>query len=101
MASLSGDALLENTRRATPIQLAFVEDVRLGSSCKPSGLGPVCGKLPSNETIKERDSLVRTLVGLGRLRVDFHGLGLGHWGLGDRGGLGPCGGLDWWALFYR
>ena len=90
---------MENTRWAMPIQLAVAEDVGLGSSRKPSGLGPVSRKLSSNEAIKERDSLVRVLVGLGRFRVDFHDLGLDRMSLGDRGGLEPCGGLDRWALF--
>ena len=84
---------MEDTRWASPVQLAVAEDVSFGSSCKPSGFGPLCRKLSSNEAIKERDSPVRALVGLGRLRVDFHGLELG------RGGLGPYGGLDRWALF--
>ena len=101
MACLGGDAPLEDTRWASPIQLAIAEDISFGSSCKPSGFGPVCRKLSSNEAIKERDSPVHALVGLERLRVDFHGLGLGRRGLGDRGGLRPCGGLDWWALFRR
>ena len=55
--------------------------------------------MSSNEAIKERDSPVRVLVGLGRFRVDFHDLGLGRMSLGDRGGLEPYGGLDRWALF--
>ena len=92
---------MENTRWAMPIQLAVAEDVSPGSSRKLSGLGPVRGKLSSHEVIKKRDSPVRALVGLGRLRVDFHGLGLGHKVLGDRGGLGPYGGLDRWALLCR
>ena len=91
---------MEDTRWALPVQLAVAEDVSFGSSRKLSGFGPVCRKLSSNEAIKERDSPVRALVGLGRLCVDFHDLGLGRWGLGDRGGLGPYGGLDRWALFH-
>ena len=89
---------MEDTRWASPVQLAVAEDVSFGSSHKPLGFSPVCRKLSSNEAIKERDSPVRALVGLGRLHVDFHGLELGHGGLGDRGGLGPCNGLDRWAL---
>ena len=92
---------MEDARWALPVQLAIAEDVSFGSSRKPSGFGPVCGKLSLNEAIKERDSPVHPLVGLGRLRVDFHGLGLGRRGFDDRGGLGPCSGLDRWALFYR
>jgi hypothetical protein len=93
---------LEDTRWASPIQLAVAEDVSFGSSCKPSGFSPICRKLSSNEAIKEWDSPVHALVGLKRLHVDFHDLGLGHGGLGDRGGLEPYDGLDWWALFrYR
>ena len=92
---------MEHARRASPVQLAVAEDVSFGSSHKSSGFGPVCRKLSSNEVIKERDSPVHALVGLGRLRVDFHGLELGHVGLGGRGGLGPCGGLGRWALFRR
>ena len=94
MAYLGGDAPLEDTRWASLVQLAVAKDVSFGSSRKPSGLGPVCRKLSSNEAIKERDSPVRALVGLGRLRIDFHGLRLGRRGLSDRGGLEPCGGLD-------
>ena len=99
MPCLGGDAPLEDTRWASPVQLAVAEDVSFGSSRKPSSLGPVCRKLSSNEAIKERDLLVRALVCFGRLRVDFHDLGLGQRGLGDRGGLEPCGGLNRWALF--
>ena len=83
-----------------PVQLAVAEDVGFGSSRKPLGLGPIRRKHHSNEAIKEQNSPVRTLIGLGRPCVDFHGLGLGRRGLGGRGGLGPCGGLDRWALFY-
>ena len=92
---------MENTGWAMPIQLAVAEDVGLGSLCKPSGLGPVSRKLSSNKAIKERDSPVHALVTLGRFRIDCHGLGLGSRGLGDRGGLGPYGGFDQWALFHR
>ena len=88
---------MEDARWASPVQLAIVEDVSFGSSRKPSGLGPICRKLSSNKAIKEWDSPVRALVCLGRLRVDFHDLGLGRRGLGDRGGLG----LDRWALLRR
>ena len=80
---------MEDTRWAPPVQLAIAEDVGFGSPRKPSGLGPVCRKLSSNEAIKERDSPVRALVNLGRLRVDFHGLRLSRRGLSDRGGLEP------------
>ena len=75
-----------------PCTLAVAEDVGFGSSYKSLGLGPICRKLSSNEAIKERDSPVRTLVGLGRLRVDFHGLGLGRRGFSDRGAVGSIGG---------
>ena len=92
---------MEDARWASPIQLAVAEDVSFGSSRKPSGFGPVCRKLSSNEAIKERDSPVRALVCLWRLHVDFHDLGLGRKGLADRGGLGLYGGLDRWALFCR
>ena len=92
---------MEDARWALSVQLAVAEDISFGSSRKPSGLGLVCRKLSSNEAIKEWDSPVHALVGLGRLRVDFHGLELGLRGLGDRGGLRPCGGLDRWAHFYR
>jgi hypothetical protein len=90
---------LEDARWALSVQLTVAKDVSFGSSRKPSSFGPVCKKLSSNEAIKEWDSPVRVLVGLERLRIDFHGLGLGRRGRGDRGGLGPYGGLDWWALF--
>ena len=92
---------MEDARWASPVQFAVAENISLGSPSKPSGFGPVSGKLSSDEAIKERDSPVRALVGLGRLRVDFHDLGLGRRGLDDRGGLGPCSGLDRWALFHR
>ena len=92
---------MENTRWATPIQLVVAEDVSLGSSRKPSGLGPVRRKLSSHEAIKKRDSPVRSSVGLRRLCVNCHGLGLGWRGLGGKGGLGPYGGLDRWALYRR
>ena len=77
-----------------PVQLAVVEDVSFGSPCKPSGFGPVCRVLSLDEVIKERDSLVRTLVGLGRLCFDFHDFRLDCGGLGGRGGLGPFDRLD-------
>ena len=77
MVCLSGDASLEDARWASSIQLAVADDVGFGSSRKPSGFGPVCKKLSSNKVIKEQDSPVHALVGLGRLRVDFHDLGLG------------------------
>ena len=91
---------MKPARWALPIQLAIAEDIRFGSSRKPLGFDPIYRKLSSNEAIKEWDSLVCALVGLGRLCVDFHDLGLGRRGLGDRGGLEPCGGLDRWALFH-
>ena len=90
---------MEDARWASPVQLAIAEDVSLGSSRKPSGFGPVCRELSLDEAIKERDPPIHALVGLGRLCVYFHNLGLGHGGLGDRGGLEACGGLDRWALF--
>ena len=92
---------MEDARWASPVQPAVAEDISFGSSRKPLGFGPVCKKLFSNEAIKEQDSPVHALVCLGRLHVDFHDLGLGRRGLGDRGGLGLYGGLDRWALFYR
>jgi len=92
---------LEDARWALPVQLAVAKDISFGSSRKPSGFGPVCRKLSSNEAVKERDSPVHALVGLGRLRVDFHDLGLGRRSFGDRGGLKPYGGLDRWAPFYH
>ena len=75
---------MEDARWASSVQLAVAEDVSFGSSCKLLGFGPVCGKLSSNEAIKERDSPVRALVCLGRLRVDFHDLRLGRRGLSDQ-----------------
>jgi hypothetical protein len=101
LAYLGGDAPLEDARWASPVQLAVTEDISFGSSRKPSGFGPIYRNLSSNKAIKERDSPVCALVSLGRLRVDFYGLGLGRRGLGDRGGLRPYGGLDRWALFRR
>ena len=68
---------MEDARWASPMQLAVAEDVSLGSPSKPLGFGPVCGKLSSDEAIKERDSLVHAPVVLRRLCVDFHDLGLG------------------------
>ena len=76
-ACLGGDASLEDTRGTSPVQFTIAEDVSLGSPLKPSGFGPVARKLSLSEPIKERGSPVRVLVGLGRLRVDFHDLGLG------------------------
>ena len=90
---------MEDARWASPVQLTVAEDISFGSSCEPSGFGPVYRKLSSNEAIKEWDSPVHVLVGLGRFWVDFHDLGLDRMSLGDRGGLEPCGGLDRWALF--
>ena len=81
------------------MQFVIVEDVSLGSPRKPSGFGPVTRKLPPSKPIKERDSPVRVLVGLGRLCVDFHDLRLGRRSLGGRGGVEPCGGFGRWALF--
>ena len=92
---------MEDARWALPVQLAIAEDVSFGSSRKPLGLGPVRRKHSSNEAIKEGDPPVRPLVGLGRLYIDFHGLGLGRRGVDGRGGLGPCGGLDRWALSHH
>ena len=85
---------MENSRRASSVQLAIAEDVSFGSSRKPSGFGPVTRKLSLSEPIKEWDSLVCVLVGLGRLCVDFHDLGLGQRSLGGRGGLEPYGGFS-------
>ena len=68
---------------------------------KPSCFRSVVGKLPPIKPIEKRDSPVCALVGLRRLSVDLHDLGLGRRSLGNRGGLEPCGGLDWWALFRR
>ena len=68
---------MEDTGWASHVQFAVAENVSLGSPSKLSGFGPVSGKLSSNEVIKERDSSVRVLVGLGRFWVDFHDLGLG------------------------
>ena len=67
---------MEDARWASPVQFAVTENVSLGSLSKPLGFGPISGKLSSDEAIKERDSPVRALVGLERLRVDFHDLGL-------------------------
>ena len=92
---------MEDAGRASLVQLVVAEDVSFGSSRESLGLGPVRRKHSSNEAIKERNSPVHTLIGLGRPCVDFHGLGLGHRGLGGRGGLGPYGGLDRWARFCR
>ena len=92
---------MEDARWASSVQLAVAEDVSFGSSREPLGLGPIHRKHFSNEAIKERSSPVRVLIGLGRSCVDFHGLKLGGGGLGDKGGLGPCDGLNRWALFYH
>ena len=89
---------MEDARWAPSVQLAVADDIGFGSSRKPLGLGPVRRKHSSNEAIKEGDPPVRPLVGLGRLCIDFHGLGLGRRGLGNRGGLGPFGWLGRWAL---
>ena len=89
---------MEDARWASPVQLAVAEDVSLGSSRKLSGFGLVCRELSLDEVIKERDRPVRALVGLRRLCVYFHNLRLDRRGLGDGGGLEPCGELDWWAL---
>ena len=90
---------MEDTGGTSPVQFAIAEDVSLGSPRKPSGFGPVTRKLPPSKPIKERDSPVRVLVGLGRPGVDFHYLGLGQRSLGGRGGVEPHGGFGWWALF--
>ena len=68
---------MEDTRGTSPVQFTIAEDVSLGSVRKPSGFGPVARKLPPIEPIEERDSPIRVLVGLRRLGVDFHDLGLG------------------------
>ena len=86
---------MENARWTSPIQLAIAEDVSFGLSRKPSGFGPVCRKLSPSEPIKERDSPVHVLVGLGSLRVEFHDLGLSRRSLGGRGGVETCGGFGW------
>ena len=72
---LGGDASLEDARWASSVQLAVAKDVSFGSSREPLGLGPVRREHSSNEAIKEWNSPVRTLIGLGRSCVDFHGLG--------------------------
>ena len=76
---------MEDTGGTSPVQFAIAEDVSLGLPSKPLSFGPVNGKLSSGEAIKEQDSPVRALVGLGRPHVDFHDLG-------DKGGLSPVGG---------
>ena len=76
-ACLDGDASLEDTGGTSPVQFIIAEDVSLGSACKPLGFGPVTRKLPPIKPIEERDSPIRVLVGLRRLGVDFHDLGLG------------------------
>ena len=85
---------MEDARWASPVQLTVTEDVSFGSSRGPSGFGSICGELSSNEAIKELDLPVHALVGLERFRVDFHHLEFTRRGLGDGGGLEPCGGLD-------
>ena len=67
---------MEDARGTSPVQFAIAEDVSLGLSRKPLGFGPITRKLSLSEPIKEWDSPVHALVGLGRLRVDFHDLGL-------------------------
>ena len=90
---------MEDTRWTSPVQLVVAEDVSFGLSRKPSGFGPITRKLSPSEPIKERDSPVHVPVGLGRLRVDFHDLGLSRRSLGGRGGVEPRGGFGRWALF--
>ena len=92
---------MEDARWASSVQLVVADDVSFGSSHQPLGLGPVRRKHSSSEAIKEGDLPVYPSVGLRRPSIDFHGLGLGRQGLGNRRGLGPCGGLDWWALLFR
>ena len=94
LACLSGDVSLEDAGGKLPEQFAIAEDVSFGLSRKPLGFGPVCWELSPDEVIKEWDSPVRTLVGLGRLCFDFHDFRLDCGGLGGRGGLGPFDGLD-------
>ena len=89
LTCLGGDASLEDARWASPVQLAVAEDVSFGSSRKPLGLGPVRRKHSLNEAIKERNSPVHILIGLGRSCFYFCGLGLGRRGLSGRGGLSP------------
>ena len=89
---------MEDAGWTSYVQLAVTNDVSFGSSRKPLGLGPIRRKHSSNEAIKERDPPVHPLVGLRRLYIDFHGLGLGRRGLGNRGGLRPYGWLGRWAL---
>ena len=101
LAFPGGDASLEDARWASFVQLTIADDVSLGSSCQPLGLGSIHRRHSSSEAIKEGDPPVCPSVGLGRPCIDFHGLGLGRWGLGNRGGLGPCGGIDRWALLCR
>ena len=73
-----------------PFYFVIAEDVSLGSARKPSGFGPVARKLPPIKPIEEQDSPIRVLVGLRRLGVDFHDLGLGRGGLGSRGASSPA-----------
>ena len=77
LACLDGDASLEDTGGTLPVQFVIVEDVCLGSARKPSCFGPVARKLPPIKPIKERDSPIHVLVGLGRLGADCHDLRLG------------------------
>ena len=63
------------------------------------GFGPIARKLSPSKPIKERDSPVYVLVGLGRPDVDFHDLGLGRKSLGSGEGAEPRGGFGRWALF--
>ena len=89
---------MEDARWTSPVQLAVAEDVSLDSSRKPSGFSLVCRELSLDEAVKERELPIRALVGLGRLCVYFHNLGLSRRGLDDGGGLEPYGELDQWAL---
>ena len=98
LAFPGGDASLEDARWASSVQLTVADDVSFGSSRQPLGLGPVHRKHSLSEAIEEGDPPVRPSGSLGRPCIDFHGLGLGRRGLSNRGGLGPYGGLDRWAL---
>ena len=90
---------MEDARGTLYVQFAIAEDVSLGSPRKPSGFGSITRKLSPSKPIKERGSPVHVLIGLGRLGVDFHDLGLGQESLGSRGGVEPRGGFGRWALF--
>ena len=68
---------MEDARGTSSVQFVIAEDVSLGLSRESSGFGPIARKLSLSEPIKERDSPVRVLVGLGRPRVHLHDLGLG------------------------